>query len=140
MVFPTCLLKSSATSSQLGKLSPSIHEVKIQTRYFDFIQSGEKKVEGKVNKRKYAAIEKGDLLRFQDAADVSRTLLCEVISKAVYPSFREMLQAEGVSLCLPNVKTLEEGIRVYHSFPNYERDSKIFQVVAFRILYLPHLS
>lgn len=111
-------------------LPKKIFYVSIQQKYLDLIQKGMKTVEGRVNKNQYREIKKDDCIQFQTG---SKRLLCRVISRIDYPSFRKMLEAEGVENCLPGIFTLSEGEKIYHTFPNYEKEAKKNGVVAFKI-------
>lgn len=51
----------------------------------------------------------------------------------VYPSFREMLSAERLKSCLPLARDLDEGVRIFHAFPEYKELEKQLGVLAIRI-------
>ncbi len=118
-----------------GRFHPGhFHEVIIDSMYLDLIKRGQKTVEGKVNKPKYAHIKKGDIIKFVSSTLPKKTCFCKVKDRVSYESFKHMLEGEGLQNCLPGLSTIEEGIRVYHSFPGYATDELIYQVAAFKII------
>ena len=44
-----------------------------------------------------------------------------------------MLQTLGVTRALPGVTSIEEGVAIYHKFPNYEKKAEKHGVVAFEL-------
>jgi len=99
----------------------------IQEPYTSFVVDGQKTVEGRLNRGKFAAFEVGDVMEMND----ERTPF-EVIAKTVYSTFREMLEAEGIANVLPDTFTLDRGVDVYRKFYSEEEEKK-FGVVALRI-------
>ena len=53
----------------------------------------------------------------------------------MYPDFKSTLQAQGVRACLPQLNDgdIEGGVKIYHSFYNYEKLAEQYQVVAFAL-------
>lgn len=49
-----------------------------------------------------------------------------------YRSFREMLEAEGVRNCIPDLRTINEGVEAYLKIPRYKERERL-GVLAFRI-------
>ena len=88
-----------------------------------------KNVEGRVPdpskpEKNYGEIIVGDTVLFRA---VDRTiqptghpdLVYPVTFNLHYPDVTSMLVSEGLRNVLPGVKTIEEGVRVYHSLPDY---------------------
>lgn len=98
-----------------------------QEPYCSFVLDGEKTIEGRLNRGKFASLNVGDAIEMND----KRTLF-EVVGKNVYKSFREMLEAEGVVNVVPDKFTLEEAVNVYYKFYTAEEE-KEFGVVAIKI-------
>lgn len=117
-----------------------IQELIIDKSYFQLIKNIQKTVEGRIYKNHYTNINPGDVIKFKDSKNFQNTIFCQVKSKALYGSFREMLEKEGLEHCLPGVRSLDEGVKVYHSFPDYEEESRKYQVVAFKIFYLSNIT
>lgn len=112
------------------------YKISVQNPYFLLIKEGKKTVEGRVHKNKYREMQVGDLIEFQNENDPQQTLLCRIEHKRVYPSFKQMLDQEGVDLCLPGVQSVDKGESIYHGFPSYPEGAMEFGVVAFRIFNL----
>ncbi|MEA3304244.1 MAG: isomerase [Patescibacteria group bacterium] len=74
----------------------------VQEPYKSYILSGEKTIEGRLNKGKFKAINIGDILEFDTGEKF------ELINKYLYPTFEEMLAREGLKHVLPDKKTIKD--------------------------------
>ena len=101
--------------------------------YLNWLASGEKTAEGRVNSPKYRSMRIGDTISFRDNK-TRHYIYGKIKFKHEYDSFEEMLIAEGVSNMLPFLKDheLAEGIAVYDAFPGASRVCK-FGCVAIGI-------
>ncbi len=101
--------------------------------YLNWLASGEKTAEGRVNSPKYRSMRIGDTISFRDNK-TRHYIYGKIKFKHEYDSFEEMLIAEGVSNMLPFLKDheLAEGIAVYDAFPEASRVHK-FGCVAIGI-------
>ncbi len=86
--------------------------------YLRAIAEGRKKVEGRLYDEKRQAIRPGDTVIFENR------LMCVVKDVRTYPSFREMLEREGLENVLPGVGSIEEGMKVYRRFYSEEKERK----------------
>ncbi|NGX49024.1 MAG: hypothetical protein K940chlam5_00620 [Candidatus Anoxychlamydiales bacterium] len=96
------------------------------TIYFEYIMSGVKKFEGRVSGPACNSMRVGDRLKLFDRRE-GWGIICEIVSKDNYRGFQDMLEAKGVLPLLPqledkskwmsNEQLLQEGLRVYQSFP-----------------------
>lgn len=131
---------SAAINFDSSRISPTngrtIHEVIIDAKYLHLIRDGFKTIEGKVNKPKYDSIQKGDIIKFVSSSESLEKIFCRVEDRVFYPTFRDMLIKEGLENCLPGSASIEDGVAVYHSFPDYARDEQTYQVSAFKIIYI----
>ena len=109
------------------------HVLPIHKKYIDLIRTGIKTVEGRVFKEKYKKFQEGDYIKFEDTLDVNHFIFCQMVGKTFYPSFRAMLITEKLEKCLPGLDSIEEGEAVYHGFPFFEAESKIYGVIALKI-------
>ena len=99
--------------------------------YFTFLKNGQKTIEGRIRKGKYADIREGDeIVVYND----KETDSVETIVKRVttYQSIEEMLTKEPINKLLPDVTTIEEGVCVYRKFYTPEEEKK-FGVVAIEV-------
>lgn len=104
----------------------------LQRKYFDAIKAGTKTVEGRLNNSKFKDLKPGMQMSFT-AADTKELIICTVKELNIYPSFKDMLEGEGVENMLPGVKDLEEGIKIYEGFPGYKEEVNKNGALAIRI-------
>jgi len=101
-------------------------DINVQEPYFSNILSGEKTVEGRLNKGKFLDLQVGDTLRINDEVEY------KVLEKNIYPSFREMIEKEGLKNVIPDKNTVEDAVAVYHKFYSEEDEFK-YGVVGIKI-------
>lgn len=96
-----------------------------------------KTVEGRAWTKKidYRQMRKGDKLTFRNL-DTGEELTVMIDEVNWYPSVKEMLENEGLESLLPGVKSIEEGIELYHSFPGYEERIKEGGIFAIRFHFI----
>lgn len=104
--------------------------------YLNWLASGKKTAEGRVNSSKFRLMHTGDTVSFCDKK-TCEYMYGKIKFKHEYRSFEEMLISEGVSNMLPFLKNheLAEGVAVYNSFPGASRVHK-FGCVAIGITVL----
>ena len=122
-----------------------IYVMKIQERYLWHIKHKGKTVEARLASANMARIFPGDIVRFEcvmrsrcreNLATRWWPPLCatvKVLSLLKYSSFKEMLEYEGVSNCLPDIANIDEGVQVFHKYPDYANLEPQLGVIAFRI-------
>ncbi len=101
--------------------------INVQEPYYSLIINGQKIVEGRLNKGKFASIQKGDILVL-----APKNLEFEVVKKNIYKTFREMIEFEGVENVIPDKSNTEEAVNVYYKFYAKEQEKK-FGVAAIKI-------
>lgn len=99
--------------------------------YFSFLKNGQKTIEGRLRKGKYARIQPGDEIEVfnKDETDKINVVVKRVTN---YPTIRAMLTAEAFIKILPDVTTVDQGIAVYRKFYPPE-DEHQFGVVAIEV-------
>ncbi|CAD7969162.1 unnamed protein product [Amoebophrya sp. A120] len=102
--------------------------LRIQKNYLDLIKKGKKTVEGRIKDYRVKFVKKGSTLRFECGQELYDV---EVIERQEFPSFASYLTSMGLQKCLPGCSSLSEGIKIYHSFPNFESKAITHGVVAF---------
>lgn len=102
-----------------------------QEPYFSYLKSGQKTIEGRLLKGKYAKIKIGDQILVKNIEETEE-ILVEVMALNFYPSFRDLVKTEKINKLLPNISTVEEGIQIYKQFYNPEEE-QIYGVVAIHI-------
>ncbi len=104
-----------------------IHNLPIKgTIYLEYIMNGKKQFEGRVCGPACQAMQVGDRLKLFNAK-ARWGIICEIVSKDWYNTFKEMLEDKGVlpllpqleeqSKCLSKDQLLQEGLKIYQSFP-----------------------
>ncbi|KAJ6800530.1 uncharacterized protein M6B38_200910 [Iris pallida] len=105
--------KGSVLLDTLGSVEFELH---VQEPYLTQLESGRKSVEGRCAAGAYNLFGPGSVLLF------NKCLLMEVRDVRKYPSFSEMLRAEGLSTVLPGVESVEEGVQIYRRFYTEEKE------------------
>lgn len=98
--------------------------------YLRPIIDGRKTIEGRINNGPFKKLQEGHFIRFHCQ---NTEAYCQVTKVNRYSSFAEMLQKEGVKPCLPDVPSLQEGIRIYDNIPGYADKARQFGVLAIHI-------
>ncbi len=98
----------------------------------EYILDSNKKVEGRVPdlrkpEKHYHLIQPGDILSFRvvdeniKPIESIEQIQFEVSYNRKYDSVREYLKSEGLKRALPEAKSIEEGIAMYHNLPGYKK-------------------
>lgn len=116
------------TKKLLNNLSNSFNPIiTIKQPWFNYIQSGVKTVEGRLNKGQFAKFGVGSQITWKNP----EKLFCRVkITKITkYPSFKELLEKEGITRVLPNIADIPKGISIYRQYYT-KKDEDKYGVVA----------
>ena len=116
-----------------------IKSFNVSEPWYSLIQAGTKSVEGRLAKSRFAEIQAGELIRWTNEElknNDGKLMLREVITKVsavtYYPDFEKYLAAERLKNCLPGVRTIKDGVAVYHKFyPKEERQK--YKVMAIQL-------
>lgn len=103
----------------------------VQPIYFQNIKTGQKTVEGRIAKEKYLRLKPGDKISFSPNGSDDK-ISATVTTIQTYPTFLDMLKAEGLATMIPGITTLEEGVQLYESFGTYKQDVMTYGCVAIR--------
>ena len=101
----------------------------ISNPWFGYIKSGKKTVEGRKNTGDFEKMQPGDIVKWIHSDDY---VLTRIVSKNVYKTFKEYLETEGLSNCLPGIDTIEDGIKVYYKYYTPEDEAK-YGVIAIKL-------
>lgn len=91
----------------------------LDTIYFDFILSGKKKYETRVYDKKRQEIQLMNVVLFKDRGS-TRTFKARITELSYYSNFRDAIVDVGLKKVLPNAKSIDEGVKLYESFPHSE--------------------
>jgi ASC-1-like (ASCH) protein len=102
-----------------------IIDFNVQEPYLSFIKSGQKTIEGRLNKGKFGSLEVGDILTLSNTS-----LQFKVIGKRKYKTFQEMITSEGIERVIPDKTTIEDAVNVYYKFytPKQEQEFGVLAV------------
>ncbi|OGD64022.1 hypothetical protein A2215_04300 [Candidatus Berkelbacteria bacterium RIFOXYA2_FULL_43_10] len=103
--------------------------------WFGYLKSGQKSIEGRIKRGKYAKIEPGDRIEVNNEDETDRVEV-EVSAVREYSSFEEMLAKEQIDKVLPGISNIDEGLKIYRGFYG-EKDEDKYGVVAIEIRLLP---
>ena len=117
----------------MSGLNPVLFTMKLQARFLKQVSLGKKIVEGRVFIPKYANLAVGRIIRFTPEDYSNNFVDVHVTRLTRYSSFRDMLLLEGIENCLPGTACVEEGVKIYHSFPGYQTDAVKYGVLAIGI-------
>ncbi|MCX6728497.1 MAG: ASCH domain-containing protein [Candidatus Saccharibacteria bacterium] len=99
--------------------------------YFTFLKNGQKTIEGRVRKGKYAQIKVGDYIEVYNNEETSRVNV-RVKRVTAYPSILEMLENEELKKLLPDIDTIYKGVKLYGKFYSPQQELE-FGMVAIEI-------
>lgn len=107
------------------------HRLHLQPLPFERVVSGQKKIELRLFRDRYAEFQVGDSIEFHnDAQETVRVRIVEILR---YPSFLELFSAVGTSICgAPELTAEEYAKRLLHSFYTPEQEQE-YGVVGFRV-------
>lgn len=111
----------------------NLHIMKIERKWFNYIASRRKNIEGRIYDKKRRKIRIGDCILFiPDDNGAYELLYTVVIGLRRYNSFKEMLINEGIGRVLPDVHNINEGINVYYRYYSRAEEQK-YGVLAIEI-------
>lgn len=96
------------------KQVPDIVDINVSSPWFEYIRSGIKRVEGRLNKGKFAAMQPGTVLRIQGSPGEA-PVIAVVLGVCDYSNFE-------LKNTLPGINTISRGVAVYREF--YDKKSE----------------
>ncbi|KAK7325084.1 hypothetical protein VNO77_29153 [Canavalia gladiata] len=111
-------------------------ELHVQEPFFSQLNDGLKTIEGRCASAKYDRIESGNLILF------NKSVVFEVQGVRWYPTFYDMLEAEGLGKVLPGVESVEEGVKVYRRFytEDKEQENGVLAIIVSKRAPQPYIS
>ena len=94
---------------------------------FDFLMSGEKKIETRAATVRYKDIKKGDVLVFVCGG---RKFEKKIKNIKLFGGIGQMLKVYKVKDIMPNLNSLADLEKAYYSFPGYKEKIKKFGLIA----------
>lgn len=98
-----------------------VNSLNLKKEYFEYVISGLKTVEGRINNEKFKRFVIGSYIKFNCE---NKYIICKILNKTEYNSFKSMLENEGIQNCLPNCNDINEAIEIYRNIGNYRNLEK----------------
>ena len=108
------------------------HILKLQSRYFDYINNGTKRIELRLNDEKRQKINIGDIIVFQKEPELDITMNVRVVGLLRYNTFEELFEDFDIQILADKSMTKQELLDVLHEFYSVEKQ-KQYGVLGIRI-------
>lgn len=108
------------------------HILKLQPKYFDYINNGTKRIELRLYDEKRQKINIGDTIIFQKEPELEVTIKVKVIGLLRYDSFENLFEDFDISVMADNSMTKKELLDVLEEFYTPEKQKK-YGVLGIRI-------
>ena len=111
-----------------------MHSMKLQEPHFTNVLLGKKIYETRVNDKKRQKMNLGDTIIIKHNDDESKKYQVVITGKKIYKTFKKAIEDSGVKKVLPNVTSINNGVKLYKSFPGYTEGAKKYGVVRFTLV------
>lgn len=108
------------------------HEMKLQSKYYNFILNGTKRIEIRLFDEKRQQINIGDTIKFLKEPNLNESFNVKVVGLLRYNSFEEMFKDFDISVLSDKSMTKEELIEVIEKFYTKEKQQQ-YGVLGIRI-------
>ena len=108
------------------------HILKLQPKYFDYINDGTKRIELRLYDEKRQKINIGDIIVFQKEPELETTIKVKVIGLLRYNTFEELFNDFDIEIMADKSMTKQELLDVLQEFCSIEKQ-KQYGVLGIRI-------
>jgi len=108
------------------------HEMKLQSKYYDFILKGTKRIEIRLFDEKRQQIKIGDTIKFFKEPELTESFTVKVIGLLRYDTFENMFKDFDISVLADKSMTKKELIDVLEQFYTKEKQEQ-YGVLGIRI-------
>lgn len=108
------------------------HILKLQPKYFDYINNGTKRIELRLYDEKRQKIKIGDTIIFQKELELETTMQVKVIGLLRYNTFEELFDDFNIEIMADKEMTKQELLSVLEEFYTPEKQSQ-YGVLGIRI-------
>ena len=98
--------------------------------YIHQIRSGEKTIEGRIDKGPVKNLQVAKTLRFYYMSNAQDDVICRIQRIQRYSSFADMLEHVDYKTCVPRVRSKQEALDLYLGIPGYAEKEKKYGVCA----------
>lgn len=109
-----------------------LHEMKLQPEYYNFILTGTKRIEIRLNDEKRQNIKLGDKIKFIKEPDLIESFEVKVVGLLRYNSFEDMFKDYDISILSDKSMSKEELISALEQFYTKEKQKK-YGILGIRI-------
>ena len=109
-----------------------LHQMKLQPKYYDYIENGTKRIELRLNDEKRSIIQLGDEIEFFKEPELTENMKVKVVGLLRYQSFQDLFKDFDISVLADSSMTKEELINVLQEFHTVEKQ-KEYGVLGIRI-------
>lgn len=109
-----------------------LHEMKLQPKYFNYIQNGTKKIELRLYDEKRSIINLGDEIEFLKEPELTEKMKVKVIGLLRYNSFNDLFNDFRIEDLADNSMTKKELLSVLQEFYTPEKQKR-YGVLGIRI-------
>lgn len=109
-----------------------LHEMKLQPKYFDYIQNGTKKIELRLYDEKRSIINLGDEIEFLKEPELTEKMKVKVIGLLRYNTFTDLFNDFNIDDLADTSMTKEELLNVLQEFYTTEKQNQ-YGVLGIRI-------
>ena len=108
------------------------HVLKLQPKYFEYINNGTKRIELRLYDEKRQKINIGDTIIFQKEPELEITMKVKVIGLLRYNTFQELFKDFNIEILADNSMTKPELLNVLQEFYTPEKQ-KQYGVLGIRV-------
>lgn len=108
------------------------HILKLQSKYFNYIKDGTKRIELRLYDEKRQKINIGDTIIFQKEPDLETTLQVKVIGLLRYNTFEELFEDFDIEILADKEMTKQELLNVLEEFYTQEKQRE-YGVLGIRV-------
>lgn len=109
-----------------------IHEMKLQPKYYNFIENGTKRIELRLNDEKRTLIQPGDTIKFLKEPELVESMEVSVVGLLRYSNFSDLFRDFSIEIMADKSMTKDELLDVLQEFYTPEKQ-KQYGVLGIRI-------
>ena len=109
------------------------YTITLSEPWFTLIKLGIKTCEGRLNRGLFSKLKKGDIIVFiNNNFGFTRKCKVKIISIHKYDTFYDYLKKEKIDKCLPGIKKISNGCKIYYKYYNKKDEAK-YKIIAINI-------
>ena len=111
--------QNSTSNAMIG--GAKTYTITVSQPWYDFIASGRKTVEGRLNRGIFRKIMPDDIIMWKNNESIFETIVTHIKS---YDSFKEMIEDQKLENVLPEIATIGEGEAIYFKYYSKEDEAE----------------